>query len=59
VIATGDLSGTLERAFERIAFETGEKLTYRMEMITLVATRITMVLVMGMMVRLVFAFSSR
>jgi type IV pilus assembly protein PilC len=59
VIATGDLSGTLERAFERINFETGEKLTYRMEMITLVATRITMVLVMGMMVRLVFAFSSR
>ena len=46
VIAAGDLSGTLERAFERIAYETGEKLSFRMEIFTRVLTRITMVIVM-------------
>jgi len=45
VIASGDLSGTLEKAFERIAYETGEKLTFRMKIITTVVTRITMMLV--------------
>ncbi len=59
LITAGDLSGTLERAFERIAFETGEKLAFRMEMITLVATRVTTMMVVAALVTLIFAFSSR
>ena len=59
VIASGDLSGTLERAFERIAFETGEQLTFRMEMITLIATRITTGLVIYMIAMRVLGFASR
>ncbi len=59
VIAAGDLSGTLVRAFERIAFETGEKLTFRMKIIKLVATRITMMMVMGAIIHLAFALSAR
>jgi len=49
VIAAGDLSGTLEKAFERIAYETGEKLSFRME----VFTRITMWMVMGSLIQVI------
>jgi hypothetical protein len=59
VIAIGDLSGTLERAFERIAFETGEQLTFRMEMITLIATRVTSGAVMFVIAMLLLGLSSR
>ncbi len=41
VIAAGDLAGKLERAFERIAFETGESLCSRVELITKFATKFT------------------
>jgi type IV pilus assembly protein PilC len=59
VIAAGDLSGTLERAFERIAYETGEKLTFRMEILTRVVSRITMWLVMGSLIQVILALLSR
>lgn len=53
VIASGDLSGTLEKAFERIAYETGEKLDMRMKVVTQVATRITMLMVIGSVIVMV------
>lgn len=53
VIAAGDLSGTLEKAFERIAYETGEKLNMRMKVVTQVATRITLLMVVGSVIVLV------
>ncbi len=45
LIAAGDLSGTLEQSFERIATETGDKLVFRMELLVQVTTKLTMLLV--------------
>jgi type II secretory pathway component PulF len=54
-ITAGDQSGTLEKAFERIAFETGEKLSFRMELLTTVATRLTFLLVSFSVASAIFA----
>ena len=43
----------LEKAFERIAYETGEKLNMRMKVVTQVATRITLLMVIGSVIALV------
>lgn len=52
VIAAGDLSGMLEKAFERIAYEAGEKLDFRMQMVTNVLTKVTFAMVLSSIVML-------
>lgn len=45
VITDGDVAGKLEQAFERIAYETGESLSFRMEMVTKVATNFMLLMI--------------